>query len=66
VIILAKCPKCETEVKKPEKIWELKGGKSKKKIIVGLYLCPKCNRKFRAAHKETLGEEIKEKITGKP
>jgi len=46
---LAKCQKCGVNVAKPLKEWELKGGKSKKTVRIGLFECPKCRAKFRAA-----------------
>jgi hypothetical protein len=35
--------------KKKKKSWELKGSKSKRTIRIGLFECPICKRKFRAA-----------------
>jgi len=46
---LAKCQKCGANVAKPLKEWELKGGKSKKTVRIGLFECSKCGAKFRAA-----------------
>jgi len=49
------CPKCGAEVPKPMKSWELKGGKSKKTVTIGLFECPGCRVKFREAlSKETV------------
>lgn len=49
------CPKCGAEVPKPMKSWELKGGKSKKTVMIGLFECPGCKVKFREAlSKETV------------
>ncbi len=49
------CPKCGVEVPRPMKSWELKGGKSKKTIMIGLFECPGCRVKFREAlSKETV------------
>jgi uncharacterized protein (UPF0212 family) len=48
VIPLAKCPKCGAEVPTPIKQWELKGGKAKKVIKIGMFECPSCKKKFRA------------------
>jgi len=49
------CPKCGAEVPRPMKSWELKGGKSKKTIMIGLFECPGCRVKFREAlSKETV------------
>src|SRR5206468_5390595 len=31
------CPKCGADVPKPAKVWELKGGKSKKNVLIGLF-----------------------------
>jgi len=49
--MMAKCPKDGTEVAEPKKSWELKGGRSKKVIKIGLFECPKCKSKFRATVK---------------
>jgi len=46
---LVKCPKCGGDVKKPLKEWELRGGRGKKTVMIGLFECPKCKVKFRAA-----------------
>jgi len=43
------CPKCGAEVPKPMKSWELKGGKSKKTVMIGLFECQGCKVKFREA-----------------
>lgn len=43
------CPKCGSDVEKPAKMWELKGGKSKKNILIGLFHCQACMVKFREA-----------------
>ncbi len=43
------CPKCGAEVPKPVKVWELKGGKSKKNVLIGLFQCQDCRVKFREA-----------------
>jgi len=49
------CPKCGAEVPRPVKSWELKGGKSKKTVMIGLFECPGCRVKFREAlSKETV------------
>jgi len=49
------CPKCGAEVPKPMKTWELKGGKSKKTVMIGLFECQGCKVKFREAlSKETV------------
>jgi len=46
---LAKCPKCGSNVSKPLKNWELRGGKSRKAVKIGLFVCPKCKMKFRGS-----------------
>ena len=43
------CPKCGADVPKPAKVWELKGGKSKKNVLIGLFQCHDCRVKFREA-----------------
>ncbi|TMI25656.1 chorismate-binding protein [Candidatus Bathyarchaeota archaeon] len=43
------CPKCGADVPKPTKVWELKGGKSKKNVLIGLFQCQDCRVKFREA-----------------
>src|SRR5919109_4626314 len=43
------CPKCGADVPKPAKVWELKGGKSKKNVLIGLFQCQDCRVKFREA-----------------
>jgi hypothetical protein len=43
------CPKCGADVPKPVKVWELKGGKSKKNVLIGLFQCQDCRVKFREA-----------------
>ncbi|MEK6920102.1 MAG: hypothetical protein AABX62_03545 [Thermoproteota archaeon] len=43
------CPKCGAYVPKPAKVWELKGGKSKKNVLIGLFQCQDCRVKFREA-----------------
>jgi len=49
------CPKCGAEVPMPMKSWELKGGKSKKTVMIGLFECQGCKVKFREAlSKETV------------
>src|SRR6266704_2714701 len=37
------------DVPKPAKVWELKGGKSKKNVLIGLFQCQDCRVKFREA-----------------
>lgn len=46
---MVRCPKCGGDVAKPLKQWQLKGGKSKKAVKIGLFECPKCKVKFRGA-----------------
>jgi hypothetical protein len=48
------CPKCGADVPQPTKVWELKGGKSKKNVLIGLFQCQDCRVKFR----EALSREI--------
>jgi hypothetical protein len=43
------CPKCGADVPKAAKVWELKGGKSKKNVLIGLFQCQDCRVKFREA-----------------
>ena len=49
---MAECPKCGTEVVNPVKTWSMVGRPSKKgerfKLTIGLYECPRCERRFRA------------------
>jgi len=50
--VMAKCPNCGTNVKKPRKDWELPGRPNKKGerlvLRIGLFDCPKCKKAFRA------------------
>jgi len=52
---LVKCPKCGAEVANPIKTWPLprrfgkQGGKSE--LVMGLFECPNCKARFRAAVK---------------
>jgi len=54
---LAECPTCGTEVASPLKTWSMVGRPSKTgerfKLTLGLFKCPRCERKFRAV----LGKE---------
>jgi uncharacterized protein (UPF0212 family) len=54
---LAECPKCGTEVVSPLKTWSMVGRPSKTgerfKLTLGLFKCPRCERRFRAV----LGKE---------
>ena len=38
---MTKCPKCQTEQNKPDKIWNYK------QYIAHFHVCPKCGTKFR-------------------
>ena len=48
---MAECPKCGIEVVNPVKTWSMVGKPSKTgerfKLTIGLYECPRCERKFR-------------------
>ncbi|MDI9643631.1 MAG: chromatin protein Cren7 [Candidatus Verstraetearchaeota archaeon] len=48
--VLAKCPKCGTEVVKPTKTWKL-APKGKKAIEIRLFKCPSCGAFFRHGQK---------------
>ena len=54
---MAECPKCGTEVPSPLKTWSMVGRPSKTgerfKLTLGLFKCPRCERRFRAV----LGKE---------
>lgn len=54
---MAECPKCGTEVASPFKAWSMVGRPSKAgerfKLTLGLFKCPRCERKFRSV----LGKE---------
>ncbi len=54
---MAECPTCGTEVASPLKTWSMVGRPSKTgerfKLTLGLFKCPRCERKFRAV----LGKE---------
>jgi len=54
---LSECPKCGTEVDSPLKTWSMIGKPSKTgdrfKLTIGLFECPRCERRFRAV----LGKE---------
>ena len=49
---MTECPKCGTEVASPFKTWSMVGRPSKAgerfKLTLGLFKCPRCERKFRA------------------
>jgi predicted RNA-binding Zn-ribbon protein involved in translation (DUF1610 family) len=49
--VMAKCPKCGTEVSKPKKTWKMAGRPDKAgkrmQLEIGLYQCPKCGNVFR-------------------
>ncbi len=48
---MVKCPKCEFEVANPAKSWQMARRPSKqgdiRRLTIGFYQCPKCNKKFR-------------------
>jgi uncharacterized Zn finger protein (UPF0148 family) len=51
---LVKCPKCETEVAAPVKTWPIPSRSPSKrgeesKLVVGIFECPSCGVRFRAA-----------------
>ncbi|MCJ7429650.1 hypothetical protein MUO83_00360 [Candidatus Bathyarchaeota archaeon] len=51
---MVKCPKCETEVATPVKTWPIPSRRPSKKgeeskLIVGIFECPSCGVRFRAA-----------------
>ena len=54
---MSECPKCGTEVASPFKTWSMVGRPSKTgerfKLTLGLFKCPRCERRFRAV----LGKE---------
>ena len=54
---MSECPRCGTEVASPLKTWSMVGRPSKAgerfKLTLGLFNCPKCERRFRAV----LGKE---------
>ena len=54
---MSECPKCGTEVASPLKTWSMVGRPSKTgerfKLTLGLFKCPRCERRFRAV----LGKE---------
>ena len=54
---MVECPKCGTEVAGPLKTWSMVGRPSKTgerfKLTLGLFKCPRCERRFRAV----LGKE---------
>jgi len=60
---VAKCPKCGTNVASPAKTWPIPSrkatGKGKdSKLVVGIFECPSCSARFRAAvDVETKDEE---------
>ncbi len=49
--IMAKCPKCGTDVSKPKKTWKMAGRPDKQgkrmQLEIALYECPKCHASFR-------------------
>jgi len=60
---MVKCPKCGTEVSTPVKTWFMFSRKAAKKgeehkLVMGLFDCPNCKARFRAAvTAETITEE---------
>ena len=60
---MVKCPKCGTEVGTPVKTWSMPSRKAAKKgeehkLVMGLFDCPNCKGRFRAAvTAETITEE---------
>jgi len=60
---MVKCPKCGTEVSTPVKTWFMSSRKTAKKgeehkLVMGLFDCPNCKARFRAAvTAETITEE---------
>jgi len=50
---VAKCPKCGTNVASPAKTWPIPSrkatGKGEDKLVVGIFECPSCSARFRAA-----------------
>jgi septal ring factor EnvC (AmiA/AmiB activator) len=61
VCTLVKCPKCGAEVTTPVKTWPFSVRKNSKgeesKIVMGIFECPDCKARFRAALVETKIEE---------
>lgn len=57
---MVRCPSCESEITAPVKTWPIPSRKSAdkregSKMVVGMFECPNCKTKFRAAVKaETL------------
>jgi hypothetical protein len=49
-IIMAKCPKCKTEVSKPKKTWKMAGRKDKngKRLELTIGLFEHCGKSFRS------------------
>lgn len=50
---MVKCPKCEVEVATPVKTWSMSRKSAKtgreSKLVMGLFECPNCKARFRAA-----------------
>jgi uncharacterized protein (UPF0212 family) len=50
--LMAKCPKCGTDVESPKKKWTMAGRPDKSgkrmQLEIGLFDCPKCKKPFRA------------------
>jgi septal ring factor EnvC (AmiA/AmiB activator) len=52
--VLAKCPKCKSEVTTPIKTWPIPSrktarGSKETELTVGIFQCPNCKTRFRAA-----------------
>ncbi len=49
--LMAKCPKCGTNVSKPRKTWKMAGRPDRSgkrmQLEIGLFDCPKCKKTFR-------------------
>jgi uncharacterized protein (UPF0212 family) len=49
--VMAKCPKCGTNVSKPRKKWKMAGRPDRQgkrmQLEIGLFDCPKCKKAFR-------------------
>ena len=68
--VLAKCPKCATEVEYPYKTWAVSRKTSTAggtKTVIGMFDCPDCGNRFRAGVKiddELTIKGVAEKIRG--
>lgn len=58
---MVKCPKCGVEVATPIKTWSIPSRKpvkgKKSKLVMGIFECPNCKARFRAAIKAEAGIE---------